>query len=480
MKKTLALILAILSIVLCFSACGKVETKPNNENSNPSTDVVEDNQSEDNKTNETPSSTLDWKLENISTPDFSDVIIEEKIISNTETKVKIGKTPFNYDINNAKSVFSNSKFISDKYILGASTHERIEGETYKQGNKVNFEIEDKVVGTLKESDYSTKEYFSDLEVIFERETKLYDNYNFITFSFSGLEISQNTQKELYNLIKECVGEELAKFMVYAKDDDGMTAYDKPISDGGMGVVIKKENVTYGIDRSITEDKDDIKDNRISFRVFVKEANFYNSFTYYDGDYVSIYDKDFKYKITNINPNITDFSQSTFDMFAKEYFAIGNGDYVRSRLDYVNLEKIVMDDGRMICRFDTEFQKGCSDIANLIAPEFEIDYSVVEKDNDIVLLDISYTGAPGPVGDGGDENTSYKNLLKIQKEQIKFLFPLLDISSIDDSNPTSQSTKGTTSLFNKECQYNASASIGHTFADTFSGEWKTTISYRASN
>ena len=470
MKKIIAFILVALSILSCFSACGKTE-KENVNNTNP--DVTE-NQIQTG--NEDTDDGVKWKQEELTTPSITDISIHEVTLVDGTSKIKIAKTPFNYNIENFRKAIDKSDFIKEKYNLGMSTSETIEGKVYEEGHMVHYAITDKIVGDLKGSEYPSKEYFSDLAITLRRETKLYDNYSSLNFTFYGLEISQKTQKELYTILKECIGDELAYFLVYAKDTDGVDDQNKIVFEPSMGVCVENKNSIYDISRKITE-KEDIEDNMIEFSIYLDESSIYNSFKEYDGGYKSIYDKgDMEYKINSLFPNMTDFSTTTFEDFAKEYCELGIGDYVRTNLKSVTLAKTVMDDGRSVNQFCITAQKGCSDVANMSAPELTIDYSVVKNNDEITLLDVEITGTPGPIGDTADEKTSHKKLMEINKEQMLFFFPDLDLSQIDVSSMEEQTAESTVTLMGKECKTEITTETWHNRLGNYTGEWKIEAEY----
>ena len=125
MKKIIALFISVILFTTMLSACG------NKNNDNPSI-TAPTNSSDDNLTEQNgDSNEISWETENVEVPDIEDVTVSEITVPNTSVKIKIAKTPFNFNIENFKKAFDESKYISKLYTFATSYGESINGDTYK-------------------------------------------------------------------------------------------------------------------------------------------------------------------------------------------------------------------------------------------------------------------------------------------------------------------------------------------------------------
>ena len=459
MKKIIALFISVILFTTMLSACG------NKNNDNPSI-TAPTNSSSDNLTEQNgDSNEINWETENIEVPDIEDVVVSEITVPNTSVKIKIAKTPFNFNIENFKKAFDESKYISKLYTFATFYGESINGDTYKEGNKVKFYIENKVLGKIKNGNEKSY-YFNDMEATIRRDTNCYDGDKTVYFHFSGVDDVKAFQDDVFSVLEKCIGKEYAEYLVYAKGNDTNTKSE-------METEIKKDNATYLLGRKV-EKRDDVFD--VTFSLFVNDLHFSNSFDYYDGGYQSKY-TNFKHKFSEVFPQVTDVCVDSFDKFSNEYFShvkdkFENYEYVRTLLDHANFFELHSDDGKNVYKLYLETSMGCSNLSKLVSPELKYDMYIYENDNgEIENIDFSLEGETLPISNEEDKNTSYKYLASSQKSEIASLFPDIDVSWIDENKTEDQSAKLTYKILGKDCNVKAKIASGETFADTYLGRFK---------
>lgn len=470
MKKIFILFLTVVLFSTFLTGC--IDNVPDNESPNSSNDTTINNNSGGESANVIHTA-HNWDLKELKTPDIKETILEKKEIPNTNKTLTLGITPFDYKIEDFKEVFSSSDLIKEKYNIGTCINKVTTRNDFEE-ERYNI-ISNKIVGVLKEKDYETNKYFDDLEVNIKQNTSLYSTPHEIWFLFDGLTLSTETQSQIYEILKKCIGENYANFLVYAKDTNS-ECEEGSISEIQLEEKIETENVTYTLSRQIRKNNEKAS---ISFSLCISDTNYNNRYPYNEFGSENFYDnKTLTYQINDIFPQITDFAPSKMKDFAKEYYKYGTGNYEITYLGKSTKSTTVLDDGRIINHISVDTRKGGEGIGEVTAAKLKLDYTILEKDSKILNIDAKFTGDPGGIFHDEENNTDLLlESYNIQKEQISFLFPTIDVpkSSKNDSS-ISKSFSGKTMFLNKECDFTGEISVGRNFAEAYTGEWTIELSY----
>lgn len=490
MKKILTLTLVFIIILGMFAGCGKTNTP---DESIPTEPVVENTESTEPTdtdviiSDRVDESGIDWKTEELETPDIFMNVEEKKVFEDYNVINKIGISNFKYSVENIKAKLMENTFITNKYVLAISDSEETYRDKYSDvGVQQKYHYNKAIVGVLKE-DAEDSEYFNDFAIRFYGDTNEADGYYLISISFSDIDISLETQDEIYRTLSEFFPENVVKYIVYGFDDDGCKPNGKDLDCvKDMYVTVEDDNFKYKFTRTIEFAKEngypDV--NKISFTFGKEDVKFSNKFEHYSGDYqpqlVDMnYTPDKFFNSAMGGLDITDFST-----FLDEYFKIGAKDYIATviRDDWYSYDRIVGDNG--ISKYEVAFEAvaGEENVALLVCPSLDVSYTVIEKDGKPIDMYFTIENQSTNISDNEDMETSFKKLHNDMIEQIKCILGDVDLSEISYENLKKDSetkrtgkTSVTITYYDVEYEVDIELRIGQNMLDCWRGAFELNIS-----
>lgn len=435
----------------------------NIDNQGPNDQTLVDNMDNEQVETEQEKETLNWTLKEI---DFTSILPTtkvEEIVLFDKIKQKVATTPFNYDISEIKDQLSNNEFIKDNYALAQEDYEQMKGEVYTDvGAQSAYKYSKSVQGILKDNLTENTKYFNDFVFELSGDTNYYTNYKDVYIYFANIDFNTEVQQSMYSILNETIGNDFANILVYGKDLDD--------SDYNLNEIVDIEGIKYKLRRTLNEDS-----KTVTFSIGINSLPFHNSFSYYSGNYKSIYN-DFEYPVTKIvSSKIGSTSLSEFNKFADKYMKLGTGTYARTLFDNgYTISKKISDNGIKCYSVNIQAKKGSSDVLKWISQELEIDYDIWENKDGMFDFDMTVEGEPGYYSNESDEQSSYNKLINIMNSQIEMLFSDIDVSSVKYSNLDENKTinaESETTILDQKRKVSIYVKVGRTFADTFSAKFE---------
>lgn len=482
-KKLLYLLLATAMVCVCIGGCGKKKDKE--ETKEPAVEQTKKENNNEKKEETKEEGLACWEEKELELPKVADGTKREVSITEN-TKIDIYKASWDFDFVKMKEIVRKNKLVTDNYVLAEDHLERMDGERYTDiGERVSFDYEDSVIGAYKDGNENETQWFNDFTFELCYQTELFDGAKSSSVSFHNIKLDKKVQKEMASFLSELYGEDIAEYLVFAKDKDGKTADDKVLNEKGyMSDTVEVGILKYHLVRNIDVSKEG--ENYVTFivRADVNEDLSYSRFSYYDNEYKTKYGE-MKYKVSDfLKPeNIGNTDYTTFSTFADKYMNIGPHEYFRTILDNTTFRIVQADNG--ISRYECSFEamKGCSDISKLISPVLDIDYEFVEKDGTIINTEIQIEGDAGFIHTNeetdAEKQSAHSQLISVNKQQIEALFPGLDTSQMSYANydesgnlryTTTYVLNGTTYDVSIECK------IGISMADVYMAHFEIDMEY----
>lgn len=473
-------------------------TEKNDENTTTSSNnSAENNNTPENNTEENNNYTSGdeyWDFYSVEIPVLPEITydkIEYLQSNNGPITANIADTIFNFTPDQIADKFKNtSKYSEDSYIFSTETVEECELTEYADvGVQKQFYITDTVKAYPKDTvnditsnpDYQYYDFYSayDIRVALERDITNYNNYNKIRVDFNHIDVNRTAQKDIFNILEDIFGKELATYMVYGTDTDGQNNYTKDyINDRDLGDYIKiGESTSYFVSRTINLGKKNTANSGyITFDVYVTHKNEKNQ-CYYVGDYNSALDSEtFLNNFIRGNFGSTDIND--LGNFGSEYMKLGLDEtYVRTISDGYTYKKMYYPDESYYELLLLDVQKGCKDIVNLMAPELCIDIGIVYKNDKICKLDIEFEGDVGYSSIPDDTEPDYTRLYEPLLGKFEAL--LGDSVNLSEIDSTAFSTgKGMTfeaDYLGKPCKGSIAYAYGKNMAEMMAAKFEINIS-----
>ena len=387
MKKFLSFTIVLVMLFGLLAGCGAKEphidspTKPTTENTEPTEATTNIDDSISDRLDE---SGIDWKVEELETPDITMKVEKKQIADGVNVYNTIGVSNFKYSVEDIKAKLLESQFITDHYVLAISDSEEIYRKTYSDvGVQQKYHYNKAVVGVLKE-DAENSQYFNDFAIRLYGDTNEADGYYLVSISFSGVDISLETQNEIYKVLSNIFPEHIIKYVVYGFDDDGCKKDGKDL-DGAkdMYVTFEDDNFVYKFARTLefAEESGYPDTNTISFTFGKEDIKFYNNFKHYSGEYKSQLE-DMNYTPNKFfNPEMGNLDITNVSTFMDQYFKIGVENYIATclRNDWFWYQRIVGDNGMAKYEVTFEAVAGEENVALIACPSLDVSYTIIEKD-----------------------------------------------------------------------------------------------------
>ena len=309
----------------------------------------------------------------------------------------------------------------------------------------------------------------------------------ISISFSDVDISLETQDEIYRTLSEFFPENIVKYIVYGFDDDGCKPNGKDL-DGAkdMYVTVDDNNFTYKFTRTIEFAKEsgypDV--NTISFTFGKEDVKFSNKFEHYSGDYQS--------QLVNMNytpdkffdPAMGGLDITEFNTFFDKYFKIGVENYISTVLrdDWYQYQRVVGDNG--ISKYEVAFEAvaGEENVALLVCPSLDVSYTIIEKDGKPIDMYYTIENQSTNISTSEDMEKSFKKLHADMVEQIKCILGDVDLSEIsyenlrkDSETKKSGNTSVTITYHDVEYEVDIEIRMGQNMLDCWRGAFELSIS-----
>lgn len=470
MKKSI--IIASLALVLSLAGCGQDAAK--SPATQPEGTQQESGQSESRQDEASAGTEVESqeKLEKWVTKEMEDPAIPNTAIRMVNIveglDIGVGTTPFDYDFAEIEQALRANAYISQNYDLRIEDREDFRGEAYAEGEFFKCIKTQKITGTRRGEDRARFEEYEDFWFEVKWDFSEYDNISSITMGFKDVEPIPQLQEEMYQILKDTLGEELAEYMVYAYQEEGK-------HDGMEKYIVTDDGTYYGIKRDVSySSKDETWD--VEFSLFMNYLGVYNKFEYYHGDYVPMV-KDAPYNVSALtNGGMEDFDIYNFSTFGAEYANIVNSEtYTRTKLTNGVYEEHIADDGEKSYFISIMANTQMMDLAVLAAPSITITGEVAEKDGEITYIHVSLSGSDEDAFSAlfnGSEDVALKKRLAIMKEQMDMVLPGVDLSEVTEEALEENSGRlyldTTVTVLGKECECDISVN-----AD---GRWSLTYKY----
>lgn len=260
----------------------------------------------------------------------------------------------------------------------------------------------------------------------------YTNYttpNKISINFENININRDTQDMTFNILEIIYGEEIAKYLVYAKDTDGLRD-SKSISEEELYDSIKIGDTTYTLSRTIYMPKDanSLYSSKVTYTVEVTHKA-EKSESYYCDSYTSIFlPEEFQLE-QYILGNFGSTNTSDANNFGSEYMQnCLDEKYEETFIDDYRYKIYNLPDGTVNTIFSLSSIKWCTNILNSITPTLDININLWSKDEALLSYQIQFKGDMPMLSVDDDEARDYSKLYTPFINQLKGLFnPEWDLS-----------------------------------------------------
>lgn len=403
MKKLLSFFLVVV-MLLAITACSPTQGVPNpsNDGSKPQNNNQEQNNNSNNNQQSPTEPSSTWQTKELTAPNFEELEVREMVVMQHEgrdIKGNVVVSPLTleaFNRENALEALKNSPLFTG-WTFGLEDFERGCVTLYSDVGQQNaYEWQKKIVATKEY--YDTQSYFSDLNVQYSGETENTIGYTGIRVEIMIPETERNeqTQTQVFEILKAVYGEEYAEFLCYAPVKSKSTLHE-----------IELKNATISFIRNVSE-------NSLFFNLVI-DTYCRNTFDGYagPGDYTPI---------TSTPEHVYDlFSSDMGDVNVQDYQNIGatmlkqNYDYytytVPGYTSGYTYRILTGDNGHKVVDFALDGMTGQEEVGKLVLPAFELEYEVISKDGTVTDVEGKIHCGVGLTGDGEDLNTTKKAYLQ---------------------------------------------------------------------
>lgn len=321
----------LLTIILVFSlvACSNetndndndtINTKPNN-NQNDNIDKP-NNDIED----------INWELKDL-TITVPEVKVETYTVDGVDETFEVGVTVYDFTGNDIIDIFKKNEFVSNNYVIDDvpswEEHGFLADYDSKNGKVYNTHY---VIGESVGADNEDASIFAHIG----RNSYEFKNSDGFYLSFDGLDINKQTQNNTLSVLADVLGEDMANYLVYARDPDGKRN-DKDLDNKfHLYEEIKSGIFVYVLERKVSNN--DGYNNDITYSVDIHVDNYQMNWLMASShNYEPKYESDFKYKIETIFPSLGQVNPSNHTDLFKNYYLIGSEDaYQYSAVDNISM------------------------------------------------------------------------------------------------------------------------------------------------
>lgn len=419
-----------------------------------------------------------WIEKEISAPNIPAIAVKENYIDEDTVK-KTYSTFLNFTVEDIRNATRNNVFLTENFILADMNLEEISNERFTDlGDRQWYRIREGIIGANKQSSSSDTRWFSDFDLLCERETDYADNYNYFYLRINEVETDTLWQENIYSILTNLLGQNIAEYICYAKDLDGESAIDgKNLSDFCLDEYVKTDGGQYRFRRTVSEERILII---IELDTACLDRTYYS---YFDGGYVPVLHNDTQNlnKIFNEN-NVGNLNFNTSYSLFDNYFKEINSEYTRTLINDLQTTKKQGDNNITVYDVSADVMGGYPGLGTLTAPELDVNYEIITKeDNSIIDMEIEIVGSSiGIVVDTEtdvEKEEAYNQLLINAKKQINLLFPEMDLSSLTiEEVKTKKWITGTYNLNDMDCIYKIKVETGVTFAGTYDNEFTVVLEY----
>lgn len=435
MKKKILIVLLTLAMGLSMVACsseGTTEQEKNVisesvEDSGNKTDNQEgtDLKPEEKEVAEEGAQTSFWETRDLVEPTFPALTThQETVVEGVE--VTIATTPFDYDYEAIEAALRANEFVAQNYSLAVEREERISGNHYKEGDFFSADV-DYTFGGRRKADVMEyrSQYYNDFVVSFMSNTNMYDNPSNVWIRFRDMREENGWQKEMFSVISDVLGEEIAEYLVYAKDTANEVEYN-------MQKSVEVNGISYGLKRELDDTLAEEGMWNVTFQLYVENSSIENAFEYHHGSYEALL-ANAKYNLNQLtNGGISDLQLDNFSSFAPEYMNVLITDqfpYAQTVVDSLTYSESKTEEG-MLYKLDGTFKQALENVGLIACPIFEVDYVIEEKGVELDFAEITFSSEVlynQFLNSEGDEYR--KEMLDVMKRQIAVVLPGVDISDI---------------------------------------------------
>lgn len=324
--------------------------------------------------------------------------------------------------------------------------------------------------------YTDFNFQYDVNVRLERDITNYNNYNKITIGFDFIDVNRDTQKNIYTVIEDMFGKELATYMVYGTDTDERNNDTLDfLADRELGDYIKiGKSTTYFVSRDIRFIDENL--GNVTFIVYVTHKN-ENKNCYYVGDYTSYFESE-EFLNTYIKGDFGSTDINDLRNFGSKYMEYGLEDeYVKTMSDGYTYKVLNYPDMTTSETLSLDVQKGCSNVANLIAPELYTDIDFLHKDGKLLQLNVRFKGDVGLASAPDDTETDYTVVYEPLVSKLKaILGDSVDLSTLDMATfLEKKEINFETNYLDMPCNGSITYSFGINAAELLTGKFEIKIS-----
>lgn len=306
MKKTFALLAAAL-LMVSLTACSGTRKPLEEQDTKPSvgTEPISDTEATQDPEQEKPELNYEegvdyWGFAEVAQPAIPGLTWTD-FTAPDGTEVEKATTPFTVDMASVYQTLQGNAYLAEVAPeLSLSKTEKYENSEYEDGIYRYGMVELESIGgaLTKTGRVSNFERFS---AIATRVVNFYDTPNALVVEFYDIPAEKLDQAATVTVLAPIYGEELATYLVYAKDSDGYqtdgeTSLKDPLA---LSEAIEFEGGTYSVRRDVKKKSDDTV--AVSFLIQVKEnEKITRQGNCYDLGITSMYET-MKYKLSDVLP-----------------------------------------------------------------------------------------------------------------------------------------------------------------------------------
>lgn len=397
--------------------------------------IVDDNSSQSNskaddesqtpQTSSEPEKQIDtyikWQFRDVEAPTFEDAKYTEikpykdfeEFSENQREKTEILATPSYYiDMDKAKEFIKNNELINNEFELAEAGEEH---QNFFNSDIMGMQFKYNVYDII----YGYKPGTKEKELFYFKSNQKYSLYNTPNSYSLSITTEKMSQDDIYNIVKEIFGENIAEWAVYAKSDKEIKK--ESYSDYSYNVVVTTPNGKgkYKISRSIIR-KGENKPYEFSIGIYFNDEsttlrNTYNGYEHYSNGYVP-FDMDIPLSsLFDVDVGGTDISKPK-EFFNKLLDSTGENEYIYTVLTSVSKNYIKFADGSIYNSYNIEASQGVkspnySEVVYYGADDLHLSVAATcDKDGNIT--DISDFAIVIPTG--RITSSDYTNEVKVEK------------------------------------------------------------------
>lgn len=483
-----------------------VSSNENDSNDNSSSNDSEDNTPSNNESNDNNESSNDenntvyetgdeywnyYSMDTTTLPEIKYTTIEYLQGENGPVDANIADTMFNFTPEQLTEKIKNSSLLQSKeYIFTTELEEECKLTEFADvGLQKQFTITDLVkaypktnVDEVISSGSPYYDFMYDVRFSLERDCTSYNNYNHLIIEVRGIDVTRDKQDEIYAMLADVLGNDLATHLVYAEDCDGKDQFKDSVGKRNLAdYVMAGETTSYYLTRTLTLGKKDTPNSgTVFFSIQVthdKDNNKYGGESYYSDNYTSALNTNLfsldKYILGNFGS--TDFNN--LSSFGSEYMKLGVDDiYTRTVSDGYRYKVFNYPDGTVKEHFMIEMQKGCKDLALMVCPEFNMTISHYTKNGETIDFEAEFEGGIGLASIPENTEPDYTKLYNPLIGKLKsILGDGIDISAIDTASFAEKKGLAFESTYlDKPCKGSIAYDYGTNMAGLMTGEYRINI------